>query len=226
MSKDKKQMAVLGVLVVVVLAIGAFQFMGPKPKPTIKAEPKKDKPKDDALVADGAGNLDPMKVYIDSLIQGASGPRDPFAPQAVLIEENPGQQGEQQPTQYVNPYRPDGGQRPDNEIEGGFQPYKVDPNQGNGHSGTGSGQANGGGATVVPDNSAAGFSGPYALRGVMIGRSKKMCMLETRDGRQLLALEGQRLGKELETTVVEITESYVVLRHRGEVHNLALLGGN
>jgi hypothetical protein len=224
MNKDKKQMLVLGALVLVIVAVGAFQFMGGKPKPAAKADEKKqDKPKDETLVAENGETVDPMKAYIDSLIAGGGGPRDPFAPQAVILDEP---SDHQQPT-YVKPVDPNGAQRP-NEITGGeIEPWRVNVDNGQpGMGGFGGDQGNtgNGGSGVEPAPVNNGM--PYALRGVMLGKNKRMCMLELADGRQVLAFEGQKLGKDLETTVVEITEQYVVLSHRGKVTNLALLGGN
>lgn len=223
MNKDKKQMLVLGVLVLVVVAVGAFQFMGAKPKPAATTDTKKDEKKDETLVADNTKPVDLTAQIVEGLMGGTSGERDPFAPQAVLIDEPEGQPGE---NNMVNPVDPNGGKRPPTEITGQVEPWPVNMNQGQGapgtFSGNGNNQGNGGNVEVAP----VGNGTPYALRGVMIGRTKKMCMLETTEGKQILVLEGQKLGKELETTVIEITENYVVLSHRGKVINLALLGGN
>ena len=60
----------------------------------------------------------------------------------------------------------------------------------------------------------------------MIGKSKKLCSLLLRDGQQILVGEGQSFGPDMNTTVVAITEEYVVLRHLGREMKLGLNGGN
>ncbi len=214
MSKDKKQMIVLGALVLLVLAVGAFQFMGPKPKPAPAAAVKKDVPKDDELVAGGPEKVDPMDEYIKTLMANASSPRDPFAPQAVVFEREPGQQTPVDPPRTTY--------RPPSEIVG---PVIVNPNNG----GTNPGTFNGNNTTLVPDSTLKtdGTNGmAFALRAVMIGKTKKLCILETIDGRQILITEGQSFGRNMESTVVEITEEYVVLKHLGKELKLGLNGGN
>jgi hypothetical protein len=221
MNKQKKQTVVLAALVAVIAAVGAFQFMGNKPKPAAGDGPKKKAASEETLVADNTTATDPTQYVIDTLIANSATPRDPFQPQAVVLDD-PGHQGEPQPTNKVNPYDQYGGQRPDNEIGGQF------PNHGQG-SGTGVGPI-----TIDPalvnqgnGNTTGGLNGqPFALRGVMIGRSKKLCMIELSDGRQTLISEGQSFGSELETTVVSITEEAVVLRHKGVEKTYALHGGN
>jgi hypothetical protein len=221
MNKQKKQTIVLGALFAVIAAVGAFQFMGSKPKPVDTSTKKAEKPEDGELVAANTEKLSPEQMIINSLMAAASSPRDPFQPQAVLIDDNTGQQGEQQTTQ-VNPYGPDGGKRPDPEIGGSF-----------GQGGFGSN--NGGQTTIEPVdpgvpngvNLTGGTNGlPFALRGVMIGRTKKLCILEMMDGRQMLAVEGQSFGPNHETSIISVTNEEVVLRHKGEVINLPLYGGN
>jgi hypothetical protein len=214
MKKDKKQMLVLGALVLLVLAIGAFQFMGSKPKPVAAKHSASDKPKDDPLVASVDPEKDPMKDYIEQMIATSSTPRDPFAPQAVVIDEP-----EPQPVDpgTVAPHRTDPGStmpRPEigtGSTGGQVDPLYVDPQ-------------------IVPDNgnnTAPTTNGqPFALTGVMIGKSKKLCMLLLRDGQQTLVREGQSFGPNMETTVVTITEEYVVLRHLGKEITLGLNGGN
>jgi hypothetical protein len=216
MKKDKKQMLVLGALVLVVLAVGAFQFMGPKTKPVVAKDTTVDKQKDDTLVVVADPAKDPMQDYINSLIANSSTPRDPFQPQAVVIEEPT-------PDHPVNdPPRPTTNQRPTAEIGGPWKP--IDPSAGGnfGEGGFGDPPTN-----LVPDTGGPTTNGqPFALTSVMIGKSKKLCSLLLRDGQQTLVSEGQSFGRNMETTVVEITEEYVVLRHQGRELKLGLNGGN
>lgn len=226
MTKEKKQTIVLGSLFAVIAAVGAFQFMGNKPKPVDQADKKAEKPKDGDLVAANGEKKTPEQEIIESLMASATSPRDPFQPQAVLIDEETGQQGEQQPTQQVNPYDQNGGKRPDPEIGGTFGQGGFGGNNG-GQSSTGGGI---GPVTVDPESIPNGVGNanglPFALRGVMIGRTKKLCILEFGDGRQMLATEGQTFGRDHETTIVSVTNEEVVLRHKGQEITLALNGGN
>lgn len=224
MTKEKKQTIVLGSLFAVIAAVGAFQFMGgSKPKPVDATEKKAEKPKDGDLVAVNGDKKTPEQVIIEQLMANASSPRDPFQPQAVLIDDNLGQQGETQPNHQVNPYDPNGGKRPDPEISGTFGQGGFNGN-------------NGGGQTTIEPvdpgvpggaNLTGGTNGlPFALRGVMIGRTKKLCILEFGDGRQMLATEGQTFGRDHETSIISVTNEEVVLRHKGQDIKLALNGGN
>jgi hypothetical protein len=211
MTKDKKQLAVVGVLVVAVLGIGAFQFLGAKPSPEPAA--KKESTKKGAIVADATEKADPMDLYIEKLIASSSTPRDPFSPQAVLIDEPEDTEN----STTVAPPKNDPGNMPRPEIDPGNWP--LGPGTGPGTT------APGAGIEVVPDGDRLNGQ-PFALRGIMIGRTKKLCMLELSDGRQTLVLEGQSFGTNMESTVVRIAENYIVLRHLGTERTLGLNGGN
>lgn len=224
MNKQKKQTIVLGALVAVIAAVGAFQFMGSsKPNAVDTSAKKAEKPKDEELVAVNDETKTPEQEIIERLMATATSPRDPFAPQAVVID-NADQQGEPQqqerPTNYVNPYDQHGGKRPGTEITGQFP-----PNGGNQGSGPGVGPLQ-----VDPESLPNGVGNtnglPFALRGVMIGRTKKLCILEFADGRQMLAVEGQTFGRDRETTIVSVSNEEVVLTHKGQQIHLALNGGN
>lgn len=216
MKKDKKQMIVLSALVLLVLAIGAFQFMGPKPKPVAAKDATLDKPKDDVLVAVADPAKDPMQAYIEEMIATSSTPRDPFQPQAVVIDDPA-------PDRPVNdPPRPSTSQRPISEITGPWKP--IDPSAGGNF---GEGNFGGPPTNIVPDTGGPTTNGQaFALTSVMIGKSKKLCSLLLRDGQQILVGEGQSFGPDMNTTVVAITEEYVVLRHLGREMKLGLNGGN
>jgi hypothetical protein len=223
MNKQKKQTIVLGALVAVIAAVGAFQFMGSKPKPVDTTEKKAEKPKDEELVAMNGETKTPEQEIIERLMATATSPRDPFAPQAVVID-NVDQQGEQQPTQQPNQYNQNG-LKPDPEITGNFGQGSFGSNNGNQGTGTGVGPLQ-----VDPESLPNGVGNtnglPFALRGVMIGRTKKLCILEFADGRQMLAVEGQSFGRDRETTIISVTNEEVVLTHKGQQINLALNGGN
>jgi len=191
MTKQKKQMIVIGVLLLAVLAVGAFQFMGPKPKPAVAEDADKAK-EDQTLVA--ANTIDPVAAAIDVLLNQPGSPRDPFVPQAVLIDPEP----DRVPPQVIV--------RPPDEITGGTP---VNPG---GPGGSFTGQI---GTEVIPD------SAPFTLRGVMIGR-KNLAVIELAGGRQILVAEGEKFGTD--STVLAVSENEVVIKVNGKVQTLPLGG--
>ncbi|MEX2244791.1 MAG: hypothetical protein WD716_13215 [Fimbriimonadaceae bacterium] len=193
MTKQKKQMIVIGVLLLAVLGIGAFQFMGPKPKPV--AADDADKPKEDqTLVA--ANTVDPVASAIGLLLDQPGSPRDPFVPQAVLIDPEP----DREPTRVIV--------RPPDEISGGTGP--VNPG---GFGGPITGPID---TQIIPD------SAPFTLRGVMIGK-KNLAVIELAGGRQILVAEGEKFGTD--SSVLAVSENEVVIKVNGKVQTLPL-GGN
>ena len=201
MNKEKKKLLVVGVLALAVVGVGAFQFMGHKPKVVAKSD--KD-PSKAMLVADAAVK-DPeadLKRYIVPLMSPADSPRDPFTPQAVIIDEPttqdnhalipaPGSIGGNREIN-VN------GQGPKGPINPNFS--QIDPN----------------GLSLSPIN-----SGPV-LRGVIIGK-QNMAIIENANKEQVLVWEGKMFGN---WTVVAISDTEVVLNNQGKVMKLALAGGN
>jgi hypothetical protein len=195
MTKQKKQMIVVGVLLLAVLAVGAFQFMGPKPKPAAADDADVDK-KDQTLVA--VTTIDPVASAIDLLLNQPGSPRDPFVPQAVLIDPEP----VRQPHEVIV--------RPPDEITSGTEPWnpRVPDGSITGQIGT----------EVIPD------SAPFTLRGVMIGR-KNLAVIELAGGRQILLAEGEKFGPGSNSIVLAVSENEVVIKVNGKVQTLPL-GGN
>jgi hypothetical protein len=192
MTKQKKQMIVVGVLLLAVLAVGAFQFMGGKPQPVVADEGGKVKKEDQTLVA--ANSPDPKDLAIMQLLNQPGSPRDPFAPQAVLIDPEP--EGHQ-----VTP--PD---RPDPEINTDFGPVNPGVNGGiEGPIGT----------EIVPERA------PFTLRGVMIGK-KNLAVIQLDSGRQILVAEGEQFGPN--SSVLAVSEHEVVIKVNGKVQTLPLGG--
>lgn len=196
MSKEKKQLIVVAVLAVLVVGIGAFQFMGGSAAKPV-AEESKDKAQDDQVVA-AADRPDATQVAIDNLISMQSVPRDPFVAQAVLVESV-------KPPENYTPPTPN----PGSEISGSNNPVLVNP-------GSGMGLDPSGPLRLANEP-------PYSLRGIVIGR-KTFAVLKPAGDDQVLVQEGDTLGDG--THVVSITERHVVLKHKGKVTTLALLGGN
>lgn len=96
MSKEKKQFVVLGVLALLVCAIGAFQFMGGGSKAPVVVEEEKPLAKPEDVVASNV-EVDPTGEVIKRLMDGKGyQARDPFSPQAVLADTvQPAQQENQ-----------------------------------------------------------------------------------------------------------------------------------
>ena len=202
MTKDKKQILVVGVLFAVILAVGAFQFMGgSKPKAEVKEE-KKDAGTEVAVKDD---EKDPTEQVMEQLFQNTLVSRDPFVPQAVILDDEPEehQPFQQQPPPMegnnggtiVQPFDPTGGVRPD-----------IEPVN------------NGGGTEIEPTRDV------WSLRGVMQGK-KTLAILEDAKGNQFLVKEGDTYNTG-QTRVLSISRERVELMHNGQVQTLALLGGN
>lgn len=209
MSKEKKQYLVLGILVLVVGAVGAFQFMGPKSKPEVAVEEEQSAPTGDqasevsAEVAQ-AETLSPTELAIQELMKGPmTDPRDPFAPQAVMADA---------PKEHVEAYQPPVertvSQRPPTEITG--EERIVPPVD---LEGLGLGDK-----IDASDN-------PFGLLGVVIGR-RTVAVFDAGEGRFALAEVGEKVGKMDNTYVESISEKKVVIKHRGKLRELELRGGN
>ncbi len=202
MSKEKKQFLVLGVLALLVCAVGAFQFMGPKSKPAVVAEDD-EKPVEKLepnLVA--VYEIDPTQRALNQLMMGPqSDPRDPFAPQAVMVEE---------PKQHVEQVLPPVDRvasRPRSEFDEQSRITAVNP------------------FDLGQGESIKAVDSDFGLLGVVIGR-RTVAVFQTEDGQFELAEVGEKVGKSDSTLVEEITDKQVTLRHRGKLRHLELRGGN
>ena len=91
MSKDKKQLLVVGILGLAMLAIGAFQFLAPKGPAAAGPEPKDAAIESDdgeVAVGDTAPPIDSRRKIIGELL-GSVQPRDPFLAQAIILGPPP-----------------------------------------------------------------------------------------------------------------------------------------
>jgi hypothetical protein len=131
------------------------------------------------------------------LLNQPGSPRDPFVPQAVLIDPEP----DRVPPQVIV--------RPPDEITGGTGPWNPGV-----PDGSITGQI--GPPVLVPD------SAPFTLRGVMIGK-KNLAVIELAGGRQILVAEGEKFGTD--SSVLAVSENEVVIKVNGKVQTLPL-GGN
>lgn len=194
MTKDKKQIIVVGALFAVILAVGAFQFLGPKPKPVTEDEPKGKK--EEALVA--KTEVDPTEMVINQLFSQPLAARDPFTPQAVILDDPV----EQPPVEQPPVERP-------NPLPGEVKPFDPGVNQG---------------GQIQPNLELTQNRDPWSLRGIIVGR-RTMAMLEDDKGNQFLVREGDQFNNG-NTRVLSISKTQVELSHNGKITTLALLGGN
>ena len=208
MSKDKKQLLVVGVLGLAILAIGAFQFLAPKGPAAVAPEPKDaDSISGSAEVAveDTSTPIDPKTKLLGDLL-GKVEPRDPFLAQAIIVVEpdtDPdGQPTKVDPPKPVRPIALPGG--------GGFGP--VDPN-------VGGGGVTSGDPLIQPGEFA------YRLKGVLIGATRNIAVFEDRNGNQKLVGEGATFGSDSETEVISINAEGVTIRHRGSTQVLKVEEG-
>jgi len=196
MSKDKKQLVVFGALLLVVVAIGAFQFMG-------KEEPKTDsvaiaesstKGIDEILDPEIKVEKDPVDLVLENLL-GPKDERDPFIAQGMV--EN---------TAVAKPVLDKPAVRqPESELgPTGEIPWPV-----------GDEALQSGFALDEP---------PYTLRGVVIG-NKTLAVLENSEGSQFMVVPGQTLS-ESETKILAVEDGKVIVDYRGRVKELTLQGGN
>ena len=207
MSKDKKQMMVLGVLALVIVAIGAFQFLGGKSSSAPVVE-------NEGAVVQSDGDLIAMNSKEDDGPFGPwkppdSGPflsvldkRDPFEPRAVIIEEPKPGQDEPIVKPPVNNSGPDLG---DPEIGGGEDPYNPGP----------------------IDDLQTGRpldEPPFEVAGIIQGSRSTMAILRPDDGPQLVVSVGDKIGKHL--TIVAIRAKEVDVIYRGKNKTLSFRGGN
>ena len=196
MSKEKKQFLVLGVLVLLVCAVGAFQFMGPGSKKPVVVEDEATIEKPAIEVVATNDELDPTQELIKQLMAGPGyTSRDPFAPQAVMADA---------PTQHEEPY-----QQPVERVRSEFeQDPNVTPVNPIG---------------LVEGTTVVATDAPFGLQGVVIGRRTVAVFLED-DGQFRIAEVGDKIGQS--TYVEEVNEKQVILRHRGKLRVLKLQGGN
>ncbi|GIV01362.1 MAG: hypothetical protein KatS3mg015_0192 [Fimbriimonadales bacterium] len=206
MAEDKKKVAILGVLFVGLLAVGAYQFVGsgPAEKKPAKKEAEA-KPSENARAEQApADNEDPMKNYY---ALGLS-PKNPFQPAAL---PNTSQNSEPESNNRIihAPQEP----KPQPKVS---TPYSNQVPPWNptipGVSADGQGTA-----TVVPTHE---FS--YVLIGIVEGPSP-VAVFKADDGSQKMVRVGEYVGQD--TKVVRIEGGSVVLKSNGKIITRRV-GGN
>ncbi|MCG9894034.1 MAG: hypothetical protein MH204_00980 [Fimbriimonadaceae bacterium] len=218
-----KQPLILGALVAVLLAVGAFQFMGnggtPAPVPDATAEATPEEPAVDPN-APAEAPADPLREQLMELATAGATPRDPFRPGGELASEL-STAGRVAPPQPVvgNAANPPQEERPSRVVRqspppsmGGDLSPLVPP-------GFGPGALPGSpGISVQPSGPSPEEFG-YKVRGVIVGTSK-MAVLEDSEGNQRLVPVGGSVDGD--STVVGIEGDTVKVRHRGRKQDVKL----
>jgi type II secretory pathway pseudopilin PulG len=199
MADDKKKVAILGVLVVGLLAVGAYQFVGSGPaekKPAKKdtqAQQQESSAQNEVQAA--AGQEDPMRHYFALGLK----PRNPFQP-AALPDTNPNPETETNNRIIHAPPEPKPQPRVSTPYSNQVPPWNP----------TIPGVTAEGSATtpVTPTNE---FS--YVLIGIVEGPSP-VAVFQTGDGAQKMVRVGEYVGED--TKVVRIQNGSVVLQSNGK----------
>lgn len=201
MSKEKKQMMVLGVLALLIVGVGAFQFLGGKPKEqAAESEKPASTTGSDLIVLKPDDSEDPWGVWTGPQF-GEFNKRDPFKAQAIIVDEGDDVTKKPQP----GPTNP-GPTRPDPELgSGGNVP--VDPGSPD--------DLTGGRALGEP---------PFDVAGIIQGSRSTMAILSPDDGPQRVVSVGDKVGKYM--TIVAIHSDSVDVIYKEKIKTLNFRGGN
>lgn len=199
MSKDKKQMIVMGALVLVIVAVGAFQFMGGSKKKGPVAEADESKL---AIEAGSGEEVAAGKDYTPPVLPpGFEFPgldkRDPFQAQAKILDEP---KDDKRPPQWTDPNKG----RPTTQITSGrgYDPVPTGP--------PGSGNTESSRAVGEP---------PFDVVGIIQGSRSTMAILSPDEGRQQMVSIGDTIG---DWTVAAISPNTIEVRYKGKSETLNL----
>lgn len=206
MKDDKKKMMVVGALALVIVAVGAFQFLGGSTPPPAAKTAKKDDAKAGDKTADAAEEGPKNPLYAAELPQ-----RDPFQPH-TLVGETP--KAPNVPAAGSTPlpdakasrrgHRGGGTSIPPMTITGNL------PNAGmNGSIGI---------TPTGPDPSA--FN--YSVSGVIVGQRPAAVFTDSQGNQRLVPVGGSLDG---DSKVVAIEKGQVTVQYRNKTLRLSL-GGN
>lgn len=236
MDKQKKQTAIMGVLLLVLVAVGAFQFMGPKPAApaTETAASESDSgttPTTGSAIEAGSGDQvatiqgEGAETSIDPMASTPLAVRDPFLPtgMAQAAAKDNAEAGQKTAAPVSPPVvqaNPQTVSRPNASI-GGNVPF-VNPFPNEHPSGLGQLPQVGsmsGGPSAGPNIEPAKRSG-YKVVGTIVGK-QKMVVLEDPDGNQVLVPEGKKTpdGK---ARVVGVQKGKAKVSQEGQVKMLGL----
>jgi len=224
MKSDKKKLMVLGALALVLVAVGAFTFVGggsPPPAPVAKTEPT---PDDEAATGDEATGetegtetkaTDPGSQLVAQLSAGELPTRDPFQPDIVAKVEPP---VTEPPAQASAPRQTPTVRRRPSGIGGSLPPFNPMG------SGGGLPPIGGPGIGLEPGTALRSPDDPgYRVKGVIQG-SKPMAVLEDGNGNQKLVPVGGSVDGDTQVTGIE--KGKVRVRHRGKEKTLDLEEGS
>lgn len=229
-SNSTKQIAIVGVLAAVLLAVGAFQFMGPSPAPVVPpadttvaaGDPATGTVEGEGLV-EGKPPVDPVREALLSYATSNATPRDPFKPAGSLAQEYTMPQGKVAPPVPApvvgNPEegrisRPSRGTRQDiaamNPMGGSFPEGGTIGLEPTGPIAPG---VNPGAPSTITGGSS------YKVKGIIVGTTR-MVVLEDADGNQKLVPEGGSVDGD--TTVVKVQGNTVKISSKGRRKDVAL----
>ena len=213
MSKDKKKTMVVAGLGVLLLTVGAFQFIGKGSGSTPVAETAKQQAtaaKTYAAEAEGkpvakAEETDPQRAMLIAMVKDPLPSRDPFAPIGSPVQQKAPSQPEIKPPVIQQKSVPHQKWAPD--FSPGNKPY--DPLPGNGQAVNPANNPNV--STAPPLRQPSEFA--YRVKGILNG-PKPMAVFEDDSGNQrLVPLGGSVDG---DSKVVGIEKGKVHIRQRGK----------
>lgn len=225
---DKKKMMIVGSLVAVLLAVGAFQLLAPAPKPAIAPEPDK------TSVVAQSGNpadpdaevKDPVRAKLESLLNEGVSVRDPFVPTGDIPAEALAPISKIAPPSAdpTRQERPAAGRRSTGSSwDGGAAPWNPLPGSlpaaGGGVVPTGGGMSGqiGAGGGPTPGENTGGSS--YKVKGTIVGNTKMAVFEDDKGNQKLVPLGGSVDG---DTKVVGISNGKVKVRRGGRTEEVGV----
>lgn len=229
-NNNTKQIAIVGVLAAVLLAVGAFQFMGPSPAPVppadstaVAAGGPTEAPLEGEGLVEGKVPSDPVREALLSYATSSATPRDPFKPSGSLAAEYTMPQGKVAPAEAAPVVgNPDEGRVPRPPRGGRQEIDAVNPMGGSLLAGgpigiSQTGPIAEGTNPGLPGTITGGSS--YKVKGIIVGTTR-MVVLEDADGNQKLVPEGGSVDGD--TTVVKVQGNTVKISSKGRRKDVAL----
>ena len=224
MNKQTKQLAIIGVLAAMLMAVGAFQFMTPVPVPPlpdqepVAAEAGTPQPAPNGTATEVQPvKSDPIRDALLNYATSNTTPRDPFKPAGDLAKEFAAPQGKNAPAEAApvvgnasEGARPMPSRFPRQNVEP-MNPMEGSLGGGPGMGFTPTGTSPDGTAAVDPRIITGGPS--YKVKGILVGTTR-MVVLEDAEGNQKLVPEGGSVDGD--TTIVKIRDNTVKISTRGK----------